>query len=290
VPAVLSLQTSLADAANKELTTLPSTASLQDAISKIVTEEFRRLPIVDQDGYLVGLCNAMDLLTTVYRLFRLSAEKKNHDLFLQALRRSMGELNWQNYISLPPEAPLYEAIGAMWRKGVGVVILLHKGKPTGILTERDIVTKLAREPTLREYASRHMTRDFHKATANAPLREVVEKMVEIGIRRIPIFEGEELIGLLREKDVLLSMSKKLDKLSELDRLLDAPVLGISSAKPPVIYPEASLSYAASLMSEHGLGILMVYDGRRYVGVLTEKDILAALVKRHPHAGLLRLRT
>jgi len=278
---VLSLQASLADVAKKELVTLSSTASLRDAISKLIGKEFRRLPIVDRDGYLVGLCNAMDLLTVVYRLYRLSAEKRDPDLFSEVLSRSMGELNWQNYISLPPQTPLYEAIGAMWRKGVGVVILLHKGKPTGILTERDIVTKFAREPALREHVSRHMTRNFHKAMADAPLREVVEKMVEIGIRRIPIFEDEGLVGLLREKDVLISMSGKLSNPSELERLLGAPVISVSSSKPPAIYPEASLSYAASLMSEHGLGILMVYDGRRYVGVLTEKDILAALVRKHP---------
>ncbi|MER3601197.1 MAG: hypothetical protein C4339_00495 [Nitrososphaerota archaeon] len=287
---LLSLETSLGDVARTKLVTLNHKDTLAEAVRRIVRESFRRVPIVDDEGYLLGLSNAMDLLTVVYRAYRLSAQKGDYSIFRRVIERPLGEFNWLNYICLPAQTPLADAIRAMWRKGVGVVVLLEEGKPTGILTERDIVIRLTKEPALQEYVSRHMTKDFYKASADAPLRDVLEKMVEVGIRRIPIFDGEELAGLLREKDALSSIATHLTKPEELNRLLQEPVIKVSSAKPPSVYPEASLSYAASLMSELGLGILMVYNGQRYLGVLTEKDILTALVKRHPHLRPLRLRS
>jgi CBS domain-containing protein len=49
-----------------------------------------------------------------------------------------------------------------------------------------------------------------------------------------------------------------------------------SGKPHICGPDASLADAARAMAESGPGSLGVIDGRRLVGVLTERDLVRAL--------------
>ena len=45
----------------------------------------------------------------------------------------------------------------------------------------------------------------------------------------------------------------------------------------ITHPEASLAHAALIMSERRVGSLPVVDGGRVVGLVTERDVLSALV-------------
>jgi CBS domain-containing protein len=55
-----------------------------------------------------------------------------------------------------------------------------------------------------------------------------------------------------------------------------------------IDPDASLADAARLLSEHGIGVVIVKNGERIAGLLSERDIVRILAARGPVALNMRV--
>jgi CBS domain-containing protein len=107
-------------------------------------------------------------------------------------------------------------------------------------------------------------------------------MIEMGIRRIPIFEGDNVVGLVTEKDILSYLFEEttLAKLGKngVEVLASKKVEDCMTTDFPKIFPQAKVSYAAGLMSEGGKGCSIVYDGYKPRGIITEKDLVRALLR------------
>jgi CBS domain-containing protein len=71
----------------------------------------------------------------------------------------------------------------------GSIIVVEKGKPVGILTERDISTKVAKDQKIRGMVVRNI------------MSQAVEQMVRKDIRRLPVMEDDRLLGMVTERDV-----------------------------------------------------------------------------------------
>jgi CBS domain-containing protein len=102
------------------------------------------------------------------------------------------------------------AANIMKERGRGGLIVLDNRRPVGIITERDIVRRVVAE-----------ARDIHetrvKDVMSVPLItvgpeatvEVASKiMYENGIRRLPVVENDNLIGIITATDFVKSMLKE----------------------------------------------------------------------------------
>jgi len=58
------------------------------------------------------------------------------------------------------------------------------------------------------------------------------------------------------------------------------VSDIMSRSLTVVEPEATLGEAATVMGEHKVGSVLVSEGEKVVGILTERDIVRALSSEH----------
>src|SRR5438034_11248712 len=67
------------------------------------------------------------------------------------------------------------------------------------------------------------------------------------------------------------------------------ILGIKGAHVQSIGPDATVLSAALLMNEHKIGSLVVTEGGRLVGIITERDLLQRIVavRRDPAATAVR---
>lgn len=88
----------------------------------------RRLPIVDQEGRLVGIVNDRTLL-------RLLAEPRRHR---SDPLPTIGRVMSTPVVTVPPDLPLEEAASLMADKRVGALLVVENEKPVGILTDRDL--------------------------------------------------------------------------------------------------------------------------------------------------------
>ncbi|MEM0043283.1 MAG: CBS domain-containing protein [Sulfolobales archaeon] len=96
----------------------------------------------------------------------------------------------------------------MYEKGVGsVVVVDSEGKPTGIITERDIVYAFAKNIRRDAPAWSIMTENPVTVKENDLITTAMEKMRELNVRHLPVVNEEgKLIGIISFRDIIDSIS------------------------------------------------------------------------------------
>ncbi|MBC7878602.1 MAG: CBS domain-containing protein [Anaerolineales bacterium] len=106
--------------------------------------------------------------------------------------------------SILPDAPVYEALTIMAKHNVGALMVISGTKVEGILSERDCVRKVELEGKAVKIVkvSEIMTRNLISVQAGQELEECMSVMIEKNIRHLPVFDGNDLLGLISIRDVL----------------------------------------------------------------------------------------
>ena len=103
------------------------------------------------------------------------------------------------------DAPVKKALATMIKKDMGSVIVLKKGEPVGIITERDVARNSllpTRGKKVYEIpASRLMSHPLITVPSTTPMWKAFETMVTKKIRRLPIEKQGRLVGIVTERDL-----------------------------------------------------------------------------------------
>ena len=116
------------------------------------------------------------------------------------------------------------------------------------------------------------------------LSTVEDIMTLGGVRHMPVVHGGRLVGVVSERDLLRASLSTLNAFRSEERRAFLEVVDISrvmSTPPIVVGPEATVEEAASLMADHKIGCLPVVEEDRFVGLLTETDLLRYFAGRYP---------
>jgi CBS domain-containing protein len=108
----------------------------------------------------------------------------------------------------------------MRRQNVGCIVVEQDGAPIGIVTDRDLVTRvLAEELDPADVAVVTVMSRFPVfLTAERELGDALRLMTEMGVRRLPVVRGNgSLLGMLSLDDVLVQLAGQLGKVKELLR-------------------------------------------------------------------------
>lgn len=111
----------------------------------------------------------------------------------------------QNVITIAETDTIASAVGVLRDKRIGALVVVDdQGRLAGILSERDIVRKLAETPgqTLPQTVSENMTREVVTCSMDDPLIEVLRRMSEGRFRHMPVVEGGALLGMVTIGDVI----------------------------------------------------------------------------------------
>ncbi len=128
---------------------------------------------------------------------------------------------------------------------------------------------------------RWMTRNPFTIGPKATVIEAIHLMKEKNVRRLPVMDGERILGILTEKmvaDFKPSRATSLDTW-ELHYLLSTtPVTAAMNPNPYKVTEGTDLTDAAQLLHDRKLnGVLVVDAGDRLVGILTMTNALEALI-------------
>ena len=105
-------------------------------------------------------------------------------------------------VSVKSTEKVAKALRTMVRNKIGSIVVRENGKPVGILTERDISTRTAKgQKVLGMVAGKIMSKPLVTMSPSAQVWEAVEQMLRKDIRRLPVVEGEKLVGMVTERDV-----------------------------------------------------------------------------------------
>ena len=113
------------------------------------------------------------------------------------------------------EASVTEASKIMSIDRVGYIIVLEKGRPVGIVTERDLVLKvLAEEKNPRETKiSDCMSSPLVTIDPDNSIEEAVESMKKHGFRRLPVVKNNIIYGIFSARDLVEHFEEFEDKLT-----------------------------------------------------------------------------
>jgi CBS domain-containing protein len=109
----------------------------------------------------------------------------------------------QNPTSCNPSASVVDAAKVMASEDVGSVPVVKDGRLAGVVTDRDIVVRVlaeGRDPnstTVGEIASS----DLETVSPDDDLNTALRKMASSKVRRLPVVDGDELVGIVAQADV-----------------------------------------------------------------------------------------
>lgn len=111
------------------------------------------------------------------------------------------------------------------------------------------------------------------------LFEAYNVMFDNEIRRLPVVEDGELVGIITMSDIQSALPGYADDKDTQTRLELAPrtVREIMSTDPVTIAPDDTIQEAAELMLENQVSGLPVVDNSHIVGIITESDIFQMIV-------------
>ncbi len=134
---------------------------------------------------------------------------------------SVKDIMTEDVITLPKDATIHQAAKMMANSQIGCLIVGDGTEIDGIITERDLVTKVLAEKldpdetTLEQV----MTKKVIHIHGDMEVTAASELMTAKNFRRLPVVNSKrELIGVVTEKDLLRIEPKLVDILRKMLRL------------------------------------------------------------------------
>lgn len=132
------------------------------------------------------------------------------------------------------------------------------------------------------YVRTRMTENPITITRQTTVAEALELMRKSAVRRLPVLEKGQLVGIVTDRDLSEVSPSPATSLSvfEINYLLAKMKVGDCLPKRQeviTIHPDAYLEEAALLMREHKIGALPVVEDGKLIGIITETNIFDAFI-------------
>jgi CBS domain-containing protein len=117
--------------------------------------------------------------------------------------KSISEVMTRDVRATEPSATIVDAAKTMAREDIGPMPVVQAGRIVGIVTDRDIVVRViaaGKDPkstTVGEIASS----DLVTVSPDDDLDDALTRMAQNQVRRLPVVEGDRLVGIVAQADV-----------------------------------------------------------------------------------------
>lgn len=135
------------------------------------------------------------------------------------LLRSKGE---EGIWAVSPDTSTLDALRFMADRKIGALIVLDEGILAGILSERDLVYRIAenRSIDLETPIGEYMTSKVITVTSEHTINDCMNIMVNRRIRHLPVLDEDKLVGLVSIGDVVKGIiSEQTDKIYNLENFI-----------------------------------------------------------------------
>ncbi len=100
--------------------------SVRDALAELSERGFANAPVIDREGNLVGIISKKSLI----KISKLYPEEP------------VGDFASRDFVSLPPDAPVWEAEEILTKFGQKIIPVVDKGVVVGVVTRLDIIHRM----------------------------------------------------------------------------------------------------------------------------------------------------
>ncbi|WP_297890288.1 diguanylate cyclase [Sulfurihydrogenibium sp.] len=231
---------------------IDSDCTLSDAINKMV--EYN-------EGFIIILAknNPVGILTE-RDVVRLTMQKVNfQDKVLGFASR--------NLITVRKDRDLYFAINLMIENNIRrLVVVGEKGEFIGSITMKKILTKIEEDLLKKDLSLKDVnaSKEIISVERQTKTDDVLKLFVLKNIGSVVITDNQKPIGIFTERDVL-------NKIGILN--LEAPIENYMVSPVFTVDIETSVYKALKIMNEKNISRLLIVSDSKYVGFITQRDIL-----------------
>lgn len=176
----------------------------------------------------------------------------------------------QDVVTVNPEASMAEAAGLMGRKHIGSLIVVKYETPVGIITERDLLSKvlaLGKDP-VEEKVEAVMSYPLITIGPTARIKEAARMMIKKK-GRLAVFDKGKLVGVITASDLIGSLPELPETEVKVDDFM---------TKEVVTADEKELVAAiAKIMGEKRIGSVIITRREEPFGIFTERDLITTFL-------------
>jgi len=172
----------------------------------------------------------------------------------------------------------------MLASGLSSVIVVDGGVAVGIITERDILRVMRQQGSPEWTAGETMSHPVHSVTPDTDSRQAYRAAARLGIRRIVVTDEAGLpLGIVNESDFRKFLGPDFFMhLNAVDTLMERTF--------PRLPADAGLDDALTSMAAVGGSCVVVVDGSRALGIVTEHDVVRLFLKGESNPRLAAVMT
>ena len=117
----------------------------------------------------------------------------------------------KNVITIEQDKTSLDAATILKEKEISFLVIMENEKPIGIVTERDIVKKIAAEDKVASNTplKEIMSKKFRWATPDTSIEDAVQKMINNNIRRLIVLENDSLVGVITQTNMTEFLRSKI---------------------------------------------------------------------------------
>jgi len=165
-------------------------------------------------------------------------------------------------------ASLAIVIDRMLKEKISHIVIEYKGKILGIMSEKDILSKIGEKRTWKIDLSRFKVSSFYNSAfyrvdISSTLSDVIEAMITNSYGIVPVFDDNNFLGIITKHDLMkLALKYKNVSLNE-----------IVTFKPILATPEDKILNIRNIIIRENISIIPIIYQTKVLGVVRDIDIL-----------------
>lgn len=239
----------------------------------------RQFPVVE-DGRLLGMVSDTELLSALHHKAPLPAGTRL-DQPLQARSLATGL-----FATIGPQATPRQALELLLAQGIHSLPVLSGEKLLGLVSTSDFLREYSygELPGSRDAVASHLQSQRELLEPDATLDQALLAMQESGHSHMAVVHGGCPVGIVSQSDIVRARCQPpapagIARHNERAGEASATVAAVMRRTPP-FRPGQRLCEAAALMVEQQLSALLVTNqANRFLGILTETDLLKLMLKQ-----------
>jgi len=182
------------------------------------------------------------------------------------------EIMTRDVVTITTEAPMDEAARTMGEKRIGSLIALKYETPVGIVTERDLLSKvLAKGLNLKEVRVENvMSYPLIKICPTTKIREAAQTMIKKK-GRLAVFECGDLVGIITTSDLIRRLPEAPETAIKIDDFMTRKVTTADE--------KTTVANIARTMGEKRIGSVIITSKGEPMGIFTERDLLTSFLAK-----------
>jgi len=187
-------------------------------------------------------------------------------------RTTVRSIMSKSVATIGPASSMLSAARIMGKRHIGSLIVTKASKPVGIVTERDLLSKIiahAKDPKLVKVED-VMSVPLIAIDPSATVKEAAKTMIEKK-GRLVVSDGKRIVGVVTASDLIRTMPECDETTTKVDDSMTRKVVTMDST--------ATVADAARLMGKLRIGSVIVTRAGKPFGIFTERDLLTRFLAK-----------